>query len=76
MGTTMTEATNTVSECDVPPLRLGMAVVIALAGFSLAVMGFAMDNTAMIVVGVVVVGGSGSTAVNALANAANRMAPA
>lgn len=67
----MTEATNTVSECGVPPLRLGMAVVIALAGFSLAVMGFAMDNTAMIVVGVVV-GGSGSTAVNALASAANR----
>jgi NAD/NADP transhydrogenase beta subunit len=56
----------------VPPLRLGMAVVTALGGFSLAVMGFAMDNTAMIVVGVVVVGGSGSTAVNALANAANR----
>jgi len=55
----------------VPPLRLGMAVVIAFGGFSLAVMGFAMDNTAMIVVGVVV-GGSGSTAVNALANAANR----
>lgn len=53
------------------PLRLGMAVVIALGGFSLAVMGFAMDNTAMIVVGVVV-GGSGSTAANALANAANR----
>jgi len=55
----------------VPPLRLGMAVVIALGGLSLAVMGFAMENTAMIVVGVVV-GGSGSTAVNALANAANR----
>ena len=54
-----------------PPLRLGMAVVIALGGLSLAVMGFAMENTAMIVVGVVV-GGSGSTAVNALANAANR----
>ena len=67
----MTEATNTVSECGVPPLRLGMAVIIALAGFSFAVVGFAMDNTAMIVVGVVV-GGSGSTAVNALANAANR----
>ena len=65
----MTEATNTVSECGVPPLRLGVAVVIALAGFSAAVMGFAMGNTAMIVV---VVGGSGSTAVNALANAANR----
>jgi NAD/NADP transhydrogenase beta subunit len=48
-----------------------MAVVIALGGFSFPVMGFAMDNTAMIVVGVVV-GGSGSTAVNALANAANR----
>jgi NAD/NADP transhydrogenase beta subunit len=48
-----------------------MAVVIALGGFSFAVMGFAMDNTAMIVVGVVV-GGSGSTAANALANAANR----
>jgi NAD(P) transhydrogenase subunit beta len=48
-----------------------MAVVIALAGFSAAVLGFAMDNTAMIVVGVVV-GGSGSTTVNALANAANR----
>jgi NAD/NADP transhydrogenase beta subunit len=48
-----------------------MAVVIALAGFSLAVLGFAIDNTAMIVVGVVVVG-SGSIAVNALANAANR----
>ena len=67
----MTEATNTVSECGVPPMRSGMAVVTALAGFSLAIMGFAMDNTAMIVVGVVV-GGSGSTAVNALANAANR----
>jgi NAD/NADP transhydrogenase beta subunit len=48
-----------------------MAVVIALAGFSLAVLGFAMDNTATIVVGVVV-GGSGSTAVNALANGATR----
>jgi NAD/NADP transhydrogenase beta subunit len=34
-----------------------------------------MDNSAMIVLGVVV-GSSGSTAVNALANAANRMAPA
>ncbi|HEY2089172.1 MAG TPA: hypothetical protein VGH54_24500 [Mycobacterium sp.] len=68
----MTEATNTaVRECGAPPLRLGMAVVIALAGFSLAVLGFAMDNTAMIVVGVVV-GGSGSTAVNALANADNQ----
>jgi NAD/NADP transhydrogenase beta subunit len=67
----MTEATNTVTERGVPPVRLGMAVVIALAGFSLAVMGFVMDNTAMIVMGLVV-GGSGSTAVNALANAADR----
>jgi NAD/NADP transhydrogenase beta subunit len=48
-----------------------MAVVIALAGFSLAVMGFVMDNTTMIVMGMVV-GGCGSTAVNGLANAADR----
>jgi NAD/NADP transhydrogenase beta subunit len=67
----MTEAKNTVTECGVPPVRLGVAVVIALAGFSFAVMGFVMDNTAMIVMGLVV-GGAGSTAVNALANAADR----
>jgi NAD/NADP transhydrogenase beta subunit len=67
----MTEAKNTVTECGAPPVRLGVAVVIALAGFSVAVMGFVMDNTAVIVIGLVV-GGSGSTAVNALANAAGR----
>jgi NAD/NADP transhydrogenase beta subunit len=67
----MTEATRTVSESGVSPLRLAMAVVMALAGFSLAVMGFVVDNTAMILTGSVA-GCSGSTAVNALANAANR----
>jgi NAD/NADP transhydrogenase beta subunit len=67
----MTEVTNTVAERGMPPGRLAMAVVVALAGFSLAVMGFVVDNTAMIVMGLLV-GGSGSTAVNALANAAGR----
>jgi NAD/NADP transhydrogenase beta subunit len=55
----------------VPPVRLGMAVVIALAKFPVSVMGFVMDNTTMIVMGMVV-GGCGSTAVNGRANAANR----
>jgi len=67
----MTETTDRFSECGVPALRLGIAVVIALAGFSFAVMGFVLDNTAMIVVGLVV-GGSGSATVNVLANAADR----
>jgi len=67
----MTEAANTVSECGVPPIRLVLAVVIALAGLSLAVLGFVVDNTTMIVIGLVV-GGSGSSAANGLANAADR----
>lgn len=67
----MTEATDTVSECGVPPMRLTLAVVIALAGFSLAVMGFVVDNTTMIAMGLAI-SGSGSTAVNGLANAADR----
>jgi NAD/NADP transhydrogenase beta subunit len=67
----MTEATNTVTESGVPPARLAMVVVVVLAGFSLAVMGFVLDNIAMIVMGLVL-GGSGSTAVNGLANAADR----
>jgi NAD/NADP transhydrogenase beta subunit len=67
----MIEETNTVTESGVPPARLAMAVVVALAGFALAVVGFVMDNIAMIVMGLVV-GGSGSTAVNGLANAADR----
>ena len=67
----MTEATDTVSECGVPPMRLALAVVIALAGFSLAVMGFVVDNTTMIVMGLAI-GGSGSTAANGLANAVDR----
>jgi NAD/NADP transhydrogenase beta subunit len=67
----MTEATSAVDKSGVTPLRLAMAVVVALAGFFLAVMGFVLDNTAMILMGSAF-GGSGSTAVNALANAANR----
>jgi NAD/NADP transhydrogenase beta subunit len=67
----MTEAANTVSECSVPPVRLALAVVIALAGFSLAVMGFVVDNMTMIVAGLAI-GGCGSTAVNGLANAVDR----
>jgi NAD/NADP transhydrogenase beta subunit len=67
----MTEATNTVTESGVPPARLGMVVVVALAGFSLAVMGFVMDNVVMIVIGLVL-GGSGSTVVNGLAHAVDR----
>jgi hypothetical protein len=62
----MAEATTTVGECGVPLVRLGTALIIALVGFFVAVMGFAMDNTTMIV------GGSGSIAVNGLANAVNR----
>jgi NAD/NADP transhydrogenase beta subunit len=67
----MTEATDAVCECGVPPMRLALAVVIAVAGFSLAVMGFVVDNTTMIVMGLAM-GGSGSTAVNGLANTADR----
>jgi NAD/NADP transhydrogenase beta subunit len=67
----MTEATNAVTERSMPPGRLAMAVVVALAGFSLAVMGFVIDNIAMIVMGLLL-GGSGATAVNGLANAADR----
>jgi NAD/NADP transhydrogenase beta subunit len=67
----MTEATNTVTESGVPAARLAVAVVVALAGFSLAVMGFVVDSTTMIVMGLAI-GGSSSTAVNRLANAADR----
>jgi NAD/NADP transhydrogenase beta subunit len=67
----MTEATDMVTERGMSPGRLAMVVVVALAGFSLAVMGFVMDNIAMIVMGLLL-GGSGSTAVNGLANAADR----
>jgi NAD/NADP transhydrogenase beta subunit len=67
----MTEATNTVTERGMPMGRLAMAVVVALAGFCLAVMGFVIDNIAMIITGLLL-GGSGSTAVNGLANAADR----
>jgi NAD/NADP transhydrogenase beta subunit len=67
----MTEPTETFSESGVHPMRLAVAAVIALVGFSLAVMGFIVDNTTMIVVGLAI-GGSGSIAVNGLANAAEQ----
>jgi hypothetical protein len=49
----MAKGTTTVGECGVPLVRLGVALIIALVGFSIAVMGFVMDSTTMIV------GGSG-----------------
>ena len=64
----MAETTTTVGECGVPLARLGMALIVALVGFLVAVMGFVVDNAPMIVVGMLV-GGSGSVAVNWLANA-------
>lgn len=64
----MAETTTTVGECGVPLAHLGMALIVALVGFLVAVMGFVVDNAPMIVVGMLV-GGSGSVAVNWLANA-------
>ena len=64
----MAETTTTVGECGVPLARLGMALIVALVGFLGAVMGFVVDYAPMIVVGMLV-GGSGSVAVNWLANA-------
>jgi NAD/NADP transhydrogenase beta subunit len=64
----MAEATTTVGDCGAPLARLGMALTIALVGFLVAVMGFVVDNAPMIVTGMIV-GGSGSSAVNGLANA-------
>jgi NAD/NADP transhydrogenase beta subunit len=64
----MAETTTTVGECGVPLARLGVALIVALVGFLVAVMGFVVDNAPTIVVGMLV-GGSGSVAVNWLANA-------
>jgi len=47
----MAEATNTVGECRVPLVRLGVLLIIALVGFFIAVMGFVMDNATLIVIG-------------------------
>jgi hypothetical protein len=47
----MAEATTTVGQCGVPLVRLGVALIIALVGFSIAVMGFMMDSTTMIAIG-------------------------
>ena len=67
----MEEATTTAGLRGVPPVRLGMALIIVLIGLCIAVTGFVMDSAAMIVMGMVVVG-SGSTAVNGLAKAGDR----
>ena len=64
----MAEATTTVVDSGVTLTRLGLAMIVALVGFLVAVMGFVVDNAPMIVVGMIV-GGSGSMAVNWLANA-------
>ena len=64
----MAEATTTVGDRGARSARLGMALIVALVGFLGAVMGFVVDNAPMIVVGMLV-GGSGSVAVNWLANA-------
>ena len=47
----MAEATTTVGQCGVPLVRLGVALIIALVGFFIAVMGFVMDNATLIVIG-------------------------
>jgi NAD/NADP transhydrogenase beta subunit len=62
----MAEATTTVVDSGVTLTRLGLAMIVALVGFLVAVMGFVVDNAPMIVVGMIV-GGSGSMAVNWLA---------
>ena len=62
----MAEATTTVVDSGVTLTRLGPAMIVALVGFLVAVMGFVVDNAPMIVVGMIV-GGSGSMAVNWLA---------
>ena len=51
----MAEATTTVGECGVPLARLGKALILALGGFLVALMGFVMTNAPMIVVGMLVV---------------------
>jgi NAD/NADP transhydrogenase beta subunit len=62
----MAEATTPVADPGVTLTRLGLAMIVALVGFLVAVIGFVVDNAPMIVVGVIV-GGSGSIAVNWLA---------
>jgi NAD/NADP transhydrogenase beta subunit len=53
----MAEATTTVVDSGVTLTRLGLAMIVALVGFLVAVMGFVVDNAPMIVVGMLV-GGS------------------
>jgi NAD/NADP transhydrogenase beta subunit len=67
----MTEATPTVGERGAPLARLVVVLIIALVGFVIAIAGFMIDNTTMSVTGIIV-SGLGSTAVNGLANVADR----
>jgi NAD/NADP transhydrogenase beta subunit len=67
----MTEATTTVGERGAPLARLGIALIVALTGFCVAIAGFMIDNTLMSVTGMIA-SGFGSTTVNGLANVADR----
>jgi NAD/NADP transhydrogenase beta subunit len=67
----MEEATDGLGERGEPMAGLVVALTIALAGFCCALIGFVVDDTTSIVAGLVV-GASGSIAVNGLANSAER----
>jgi NAD/NADP transhydrogenase beta subunit len=65
------ELTTTAGERGVPLARLGMALIIALVGFCVSVVGFVVDDASMIVTGMIA-GAFGSTAVNGLAKGVDR----
>jgi len=67
----MADVTTTAGESGLPLVRLGMALIIAVGGFCVSVMGFVIDNASMIVTGMIA-GAFGSTAVNGLAKAVDR----
>jgi NAD/NADP transhydrogenase beta subunit len=66
----MADVPATVGKSGVPRARLGVALTFALGGLSSAVMGFVVDSAAMIIIGMIV-GASGSIAVNLLATEVN-----
>ena len=67
----MAELTTSAGEHGVPLGRLGLALITALVGFCVAVVGFVVDDGSMIVTGMIA-GAFGSTAVNGLAKAVDR----
>jgi NAD/NADP transhydrogenase beta subunit len=67
----MAELTTSAGEHGVPVARLGLALITALVGLCVAVVGFVVDDGPMIVTGMIA-GAFGSTAVNGLARAADR----